>query len=93
MIQVELKPKVEARLVAGALASGMEQAVYAGAVIERAYYPGNGSPKASRSPQEVRAWLDSLAQFSDKIPQLPDEAFKRESFYRDSESMTIDAAQ
>ena len=25
----------------------------------------------------VRAWLDSLTQFSDKIPQLPDEAFVR----------------
>ena len=85
MIQVELKPEVEARLVADALANGVEPAVYAGAVIERAYQPGNGSRKASRSPQEVRAWLDSLAQFSDKIPQLPEEAFKRESFYQENE--------
>jgi coenzyme F420-reducing hydrogenase delta subunit len=83
MIQVELKPEVEARLVADALANGVEPAVYAGAVIERAYHPDNGSRKASRSPQEVRAWLDSLAQFSDKIPQLPEEAFKRESFYQE----------
>jgi hypothetical protein len=36
-----------------------------------------------RSSEEVRAWLDSLAQFSDKIPQLPEEAFSRESFYQD----------
>jgi hypothetical protein len=33
--------------------------------------------------EEVRAWLDRLAQFSDQIPQLPDEAFTRESFYQD----------
>ena len=29
---------------------------------------GNGR---TRTPAEVRAWLDSLAQFSDKIPPLP----------------------
>jgi len=25
-----------------------------------------------RTPEEIRAWLDSLAQFSDKIPPLPE---------------------
>jgi len=85
MIQVELKPEVEAQLVADARANGVEPAVYAGDVIERAYLRDNGSGRASRNPHEVRTWLDSLAQFSDKIPQLPEEAFRRESFYQDSE--------
>jgi hypothetical protein len=85
MIQVELKPEIEARLVAEARANGVELSVYAGAVIERAYLSGNGARKPPRNPEEVRAWLDSLAQFSDKIPQLPEEAFKRESFYQDSD--------
>jgi hypothetical protein len=42
-------------------------------------------PAASRAwtREESRAWLDRLAQFSDQIPQLPDEAFTRESFYQD----------
>ncbi|HEY2467154.1 MAG TPA: hypothetical protein VGI45_04820 [Terracidiphilus sp.] len=42
-------------------------------------------PRVSRfsTPQESRAWLEKLAQFSDQIPQLPDEAFTRESFYQD----------
>jgi hypothetical protein len=31
----------------------------------------------------IRSSLDSLTQFSDKIPQLPEEAFTRESFYQD----------
>lgn len=26
----------------------------------------------SRTPAEIRAWLDSLAQLSDKIPPLPE---------------------
>jgi myosin heavy subunit len=25
-----------------------------------------------RTPEQIRAWLDSLAQFSNKIPPLPD---------------------
>lgn len=85
MIQVELKPEIEARLVADANANGLELAVYAGNVIERIYLQGSGRRKPSRSPEEVRAWLDSMTQFSDKIPQLPEEAFTRESFYQDNE--------
>lgn len=35
-----------------------------------------------RTPEEIRAWLDSLAQFSDKIPPLP-ETISREWIYQD----------
>ena len=34
------------------------------------------------TPEEIRAWLDSLAQFSDKIPPLPD-TLSREWIYQD----------
>jgi hypothetical protein len=40
---------------------------------------GNGRP---RTPGEIRAWLDSLAQFSDKIPPLP-ETISREWIYQE----------
>jgi hypothetical protein len=43
------------------------------------------SPTATRSvrsQQEVRSWLDSLAQFSDKIPPLP-ETISREWLYQE----------
>jgi hypothetical protein len=30
-----------------------------------------GVPQA-RTPEEIREWLDSLAQFSDRIPPLPE---------------------
>ncbi|HEY4354239.1 MAG TPA: hypothetical protein VGN16_00715 [Acidobacteriaceae bacterium] len=85
MIQVELRPEIEAQLVADAHAEGVEPSVYAGSMIERAYIHANGTSRPSRKPEEVRAWLDSLAQFSDKIPQLADEAFTRQSFYQDHE--------
>ena len=32
---------------------------------------------------EAAVFFESMAAKSDKIPQLPDEAFLRESFYRD----------
>ena len=34
------------------------------------------------TPEEIRAWLDHLAQFSDKIPPLPD-TITREWIYQD----------
>ena len=34
------------------------------------------------NPKEIRAWLDSLAQFSDKVPPLP-ESITREWIYQD----------
>jgi hypothetical protein len=85
MIQIELKPEIEAQLVADAHAKGVEPSVYASSMIERIYLRVNGTRRPSRNPEEVRAWLDSLTQFSDKIPQLPDEAFTRESFYQGHE--------
>ena len=36
----------------------------------------------TRTPEQIRAWLDSLAQFSDKIPPLP-ETISREWLYQD----------
>ena len=42
-------------------------------------------PQQTRQPrtqEEIRIWLDSLAQFSDKIPPLP-EAISREWLYQD----------
>jgi hypothetical protein len=85
MIQVELKPEIEARLVAEAHEHGIEPSVYAGNVIEHAYRQRSGYRKPARTPQEAREWLDSRAQYSAKIPQLPEEAFSRESFYQDHE--------
>ncbi len=81
MIQIELKPEVEAQLLAEAKTKCMEPSVYAANIIESAYPHRHRMPRLSRKPAEVREWLDSLTQFSDRIPQLPDEAFTRESFY------------
>jgi len=41
-----------------------------------------GGGSQVRTPEEIRAWLDSLAQFSDKIPALP-ETISRDWIYQD----------
>lgn len=83
MIQIELKPEIETQLLAEARAKGIEPSVYAANIIESAYAHPLKMSRLSRNPVGVREWLDSLTQFSDRIPQLPDEAFDRESFYQD----------
>lgn len=35
------------------------------------------------TPEEIRAWLDELAQFSDRIPAMPGETFSRQMIYQD----------
>ena len=37
-----------------------------------------------RAPEQIRVWLDMLAQFSDKIPPLP-ETISRDWIYQDHE--------
>ncbi len=38
--------------------------------------------KRPRTPEQIRSWLDSLAQFSDEIPPLP-ETISREWIYQE----------
>jgi Tfp pilus assembly protein PilN len=79
---MEIKVQVPDELAAQAKARGLALEDYAQQLLaQRA--PGLSKVGRARSSDEVRAWLDSLTQFSDKIPQLPEEAFTRESFYQD----------
>jgi hypothetical protein len=87
---MEIKVKIPDELAAQAKARGIAVEEYVQELLAlRASLRSNVG--RLRSSEEDRAWLDSLTQFSDKIPQLPEEAFGRESFYQDDESMVIDA--
>jgi hypothetical protein len=81
---MEIRVKTPDELAAQAKARGLavEDNVQE-LLAQRAPAPSN--VRRVRSPEEVRAWLDSLTQFSNRIPQLPEEAFTRESFYQDDE--------
>jgi hypothetical protein len=82
MIQIELRPEIEARLAAEAQARGVEVRTYVESLIEQAV---SASTSASHQPtsEEMRVFFQAMAANSAKIPQLPDEAFQRESFYQD----------
>ncbi len=78
---MEITVKIPDELAAQAKARGLEVQDY---VEELLAQRANASSTARqvRTPEQIRAWLDSLAQFSDKIPPLP-EIISREWIYQD----------
>jgi hypothetical protein len=80
---VELKVKIPDGLAEVAKERGLELKAYVEEILsQQAIAPANG--KRTRSPEEIRAWLRSLSQFSDKIPPLP-ETISREWIYQEHE--------
>jgi len=80
-IIIDIKPEVQEELSRQAAARGVDIAVYAARLLEEAAHFPPG-PK-TLSQIQLENTLRELAQFSPKIPLLPDEAFSRESLYRD----------
>jgi len=81
-ITIDIKPQVEAELTRQAEVLGMDVSAYAAALLEQAAQSTLASPK-KLGPEALRRTLDQMAQFSHKIPLLPDEALSRESLYQD----------
>ncbi len=68
-------------LAARARARGLSLEAYVQEILaQQLAYPAE--TRQLRTPEEIRAWLDSLAQFSDKISPLP-ETISREWLYQD----------
>ena len=69
---MEIRVNIPDEIAAQARARGLEPEVYVEELL--AQQVGNRAARApqSRTPEEIRTWLDSLAQFSDKIPPLPE---------------------
>ena len=73
--------KIPDELGAQAKARGLSPEAYVQEIlVQQLARPAEA--RQSRTPEEIRAWLDSLAQFSDKIPPLP-ETISREWIYQD----------
>ena len=74
--------KIPDEIAVRAKARGVQVEEYIEEILAQqlgAHPAGNGRPKTAA---EIRAWLDSLAQFSDKIPPLP-ETISREWIYQE----------
>jgi hypothetical protein len=79
---MEIRVNVPDELAAQAQTRGMAVEEYVAELLaERVAERPSESPQR-RAPEQVRAWLDALAQFSDKIPRLPD-TISREWIYQD----------
>jgi hypothetical protein len=67
---------------AQALARGVSVQAYVQTLIEEA---GRKSPllRQSRSPEQIDAFFNAMAEGSQRLPSLPTESFTRESFYQD----------
>jgi len=81
-ITIEIEPEIQAELAAQAAARGMDMAAYAATLLKEAtHVPSAGRKRLNL--EQVAKLLDEMAQFSYKIPSLPDEALSRESLYQD----------
>jgi len=79
-IIIDVKPEVQAELSRQAAAHDVDIGTYAASLLEEAAHFPAGSKTLSQS--QLDTTLRELAQFSHKIPLLPDEAFPRESLDR-----------
>jgi hypothetical protein len=81
-IKVELTPETEARLAAEARAQGLPLETVAEKLLKEAL-TGRAPGRGQLSVEEFHRMLGALAEGSEKLPNLPTEAFSRESFYED----------
>lgn len=91
-IQVNLKPEIEARLTAQAVAKGISVEQYLQSWIET-----NLTSEIERSPSQTEnpeEWVELLEAFCNNpalanVPPLSDEAISRESIYREREDSQL----
>jgi hypothetical protein len=79
---MQITVEIPDELAAKAQASGMSPEAYVRKLIEEA--ERKATPINVATPKmDIETFIHGMATYSDKIPQLPDEAFMRESFYAD----------
>jgi hypothetical protein len=79
-IVININPEAEVELTRQAEAHGVQPEKYAATLLEEAVHVG--ATKTLTAAQLDRT-LQELAQFSARIPLVPDEAFTREGLYQD----------
>ena len=79
-ITVDIRPEVQAELARQAAAQGRAVEAYAASLLEEAVQVPGGARRLDQ--ERLENTLREMAQFSQKIPSLPDEAFTSDSLYR-----------
>jgi hypothetical protein len=80
-ITLDIRPEVHAELARQAAARGRGLESYVTSLLEEAVHVPGDATRLNQARLENT--LREMAQFSHKIPSLPDEAFTRESLYQD----------
>lgn len=80
-IIINIKPEAQAQLTHQASAHGVQPEAYAASLLEDAVQIGTSAKTLMQN--QLDRTLRELGQFSHQIPLLSDEAFTRESLYRD----------
>jgi hypothetical protein len=79
---MEVTLKIPDELAARAKSRGLRVEDYVVELLAQQLGQLQAGASPVRTPEEIRAWLDSLAQFSDKIPPLPEDV-TRDWIYQD----------
>ncbi len=79
---MEIRVNVPDELATQAQERGVPVEAYVEQLLVQQVTVSSAGGERPRTPEQIRAWLDSLAQFSDKIPPLP-ETISREWMYQD----------
>jgi hypothetical protein len=79
---MEVTVKIPDEVAVRARARGLRLEAYIEEILTRLFGEPTQRVGPPRTPEEIRVWLDSLAQFSDKIPPLP-ETISREWIYQE----------
>ncbi|MBZ5667796.1 MAG: hypothetical protein LAO30_24785 [Acidobacteriia bacterium] len=79
---MEIRVNVPEELATRAQARGVPLEAYVEELLAQQAAAVASGTRRLQTPEQIRVWLDSLAQFSDKIPPLP-ETISREWIYQD----------
>jgi len=77
---ISINPEAQAELTCQAKVHGVRPEASAARLLEEAVHLGAAKKLTS---DRLDCVLQELAQYSHKIPRLPDEAFTREGIYQD----------
>jgi len=81
-IRVNLSPESEDRLLAEARAQGLPLETVAERLLKEALAQ-RPAAQGAMSAEEFHQMLRAMAEGSEKLPELPTEAFSRQSYYED----------
>lgn len=82
-IVISMKPEAQAELARLAMARGVQPEDFAAGLLEEAVHVSIA--KKALTKEQLGRTLREFAQYSHKIPLLPDEAFSREALYSDQD--------